>query len=72
METVPPPVGSGHCGQPMNLSYTEEVVGSAGINHPSPIPPTFYLTEDVIGSGEYASLEPYSAHPSTPGVVGNP
>ena len=32
-DTMPPYVGGGHRGRPMNLSYTEEVAGS------SPVPP---------------------------------
>ena len=33
-DTIPPYIGGGHCGRPMNLSNTEEVAGS------SPVPPT--------------------------------
>jgi hypothetical protein len=29
MDIAPPPVGGGHSGQPMNLSYTEKVRGSS-------------------------------------------
>ena len=34
-DTMPPYVGGGHRGRPMNLSYTEEVAGS------SPVSPTY-------------------------------
>jgi hypothetical protein len=40
MDNTPPYVAYGHCGQPIKISYTEEVVGSASKAHSSPIPPT--------------------------------
>ncbi len=40
-DTMPPYVGGGHRGRPMNLSYTEEVAGS------SPVPPTKSLDRPI-------------------------
>ena len=41
MDTDPPPVGGGRCGQALDVTYKEEVVGSVSTNHSVPIPPIF-------------------------------
>jgi hypothetical protein len=52
MDNRLPYVGYGHCGQPIKISYTEEVVGSASKAHSSPIPPTFFTP----GMGVFALI----------------
>jgi hypothetical protein len=52
MDTLPPYVGSGRCGRPTEISYTDEIAG------PSPVPPTltppnggFVYLHSIYGGG---------------------